>query len=321
MKLKRLTAAFIAIAMTLTLAVTASAKAETVTYDDTEIIKECASPSYTSSSTFTISNVVSQSTVLFDSATVDRFFTSDDTLRNYLEQSINKKIPVFNCVSTTDITYLNGLGKMGAPNGLLYISAVLELNGTLKSENISYKNKYWNYNNIYGFMMSSSGGEKPEISDSKEDGKQSLYAFGTTQTVSGTGSYLYIYQPMSPSVNPIPCLVFIVNLYDSEEAATKTTEKDESQKLSAPIVKSEVSKSGNIKLTWDKIDGADGYRVYLYDTNTSKYVKQAAVSGTQKTFKNTDKGTYKFKVVAITKNASGKYINQTASKACSVKVK
>lgn len=320
MKLKKLTAALIAAAMSFTMAVTASAKVETVTYDDTEILKECASQSYTSSSNFTISNVVSQSTVLFDSATADRFFSADDDMRSYLEKSIDKKIPVFNCVSTTDITYTDGLGKMGAPAGLFYLSAVWELNGTLNNENVSYKSKYWNYKDIYDFMMSSSGGENPEISDSKEEGKKSLLAFGTTQTVSGTESYLFIYQPMSVSVSPMPCLAFIVNLYDNEEATTKTTEKVTTPKLSAPIVKSTVS-GDKVKLTWNKVENAEAYRVYLYNSETGKYVKQAAVSGTQKTFKNMSKGTYKFKVVAVTKNALGKYINHTASKACTAKVK
>lgn len=58
-----------------------------------------------------------------------------------------------------------------------------------------------------------------------------------------------------------------------------------------------------IKLTWKKVTGADGYRVYQYNSKTGKYEKIKTTTGTSYTVKKLKAGTtYKFAVKAYTKD-------------------
>ena len=58
-----------------------------------------------------------------------------------------------------------------------------------------------------------------------------------------------------------------------------------------------------IKLTWKKVTGADGYRVYQYNSKTGKYEKIKTLTGTSYTVKKLKAGTtYKFAVKAYTKD-------------------
>lgn len=57
-----------------------------------------------------------------------------------------------------------------------------------------------------------------------------------------------------------------------------------------------------VKLTWNKVKGATGYRVYLYNTKTKKYEKAGDTTGTSYTVKKLKSGTtYKLAVKAYTK--------------------
>lgn len=61
----------------------------------------------------------------------------------------------------------------------------------------------------------------------------------------------------------------------------------------------------SITLKWNKVTGADGYRVYKYNTKTKKYEKLKDVTGTSlKISKLTAGAKYKFKVKAYTKDDS-----------------
>ena len=58
-----------------------------------------------------------------------------------------------------------------------------------------------------------------------------------------------------------------------------------------------------IKLTWKKVTGADGYRIYQYNSKTGKYEKIKTTTGTTYTIKKLKAGTtYKFAVKAYTKD-------------------
>ncbi|MBQ4266949.1 MAG: fibronectin type III domain-containing protein, partial [Clostridia bacterium] len=58
-----------------------------------------------------------------------------------------------------------------------------------------------------------------------------------------------------------------------------------------------------IKLTWKKVTGATGYRVYQYNSKTGKYEKIKTLTGTSYTVKKLKAGTtYKFAVKAYTKD-------------------
>lgn len=74
-----------------------------------------------------------------------------------------------------------------------------------------------------------------------------------------------------------------------------------------PKVTSEITATqttSTITLSWSKVTGASGYRVYKYDTSTDKYVHIASVTkGTSYKVSNLSAGTtYKFKVRAYTKD-------------------
>ena len=59
----------------------------------------------------------------------------------------------------------------------------------------------------------------------------------------------------------------------------------------------------SIKLTWKKVNGADGYRVFLYNKEAGKFEKIKTLKGTEYTLKKLKSGTtYKFAVKAYSKN-------------------
>ena len=72
--------------------------------------------------------------------------------------------------------------------------------------------------------------------------------------------------------------------------------------------------TSSIKLTWKKVTGATGYRVYQYNSRTGKYKTLKTLTGTSYTVKNLKAGTtYKFAVKAYTK-ADGETLWAASSK-------
>lgn len=70
----------------------------------------------------------------------------------------------------------------------------------------------------------------------------------------------------------------------------------------------------SIKLSWKKVTGATGYRVYQYNSSTGKYKTLKTLTGTSYTVKNLKAGTtYKFAVKAYTK-ADGETLWAASSK-------
>ena len=67
-------------------------------------------------------------------------------------------------------------------------------------------------------------------------------------------------------------------------------------------LKASSNKTTSVKLSWKKVDGAAGYRVYRYDTAKKKYVTVVTTKSTSYTVKNLKAGTsYKFVVKAYKK--------------------
>lgn len=65
--------------------------------------------------------------------------------------------------------------------------------------------------------------------------------------------------------------------------------------------------TNSIKISWNKVSGATGYRVYKYNPDTDKFVKLGDTTSTSATIKNLAAGTkYKFKVVAYIDTDFGK---------------
>ena len=60
--------------------------------------------------------------------------------------------------------------------------------------------------------------------------------------------------------------------------------------------------TSSIKITWPKVAGASGYKIYQYNTRDRKFVQVGQVTGTSYTKKNLESGTtYEYKIKAIKK--------------------
>ena len=93
-------------------------------------------------------------------------------------------------------------------------------------------------------------------------------------------------------------------------------------KLNAPAnIKTVVSTAGtDLQITWDKVKGADAYRVFVYDSKTKKYKDYKTVKVTKCVVKGLKiDSTCKFQVAALVKSGS-KYVVQAKSLAQSVKM-
>lgn len=103
-------------------------------------------------------------------------------------------------------------------------------------------------------------------------------------------------------------------------AATSTTAPTV-KKLAAPTgIKGTVS-SDKIVLTWNKVDGAEGYRIYKYDEKTGKYLKYKDVKNEKCTVKGLKASTkYKFKIYALV-SEKGEFAVQTPTNAFSFTTK
>lgn len=91
--------------------------------------------------------------------------------------------------------------------------------------------------------------------------------------------------------------------------------------LKAPQNIKSTAKSTTITISWDKVIGADAYRVYMYDENQKKYTVCKNVAGTACQITDlTANKTYYFKVAALVKNKE-KYTEQERSGQITVKTK
>lgn len=71
--------------------------------------------------------------------------------------------------------------------------------------------------------------------------------------------------------------------------------------------------SGNtVKLKWDKVKGADAYRVFRYNAKTKKYESFRTCTKNNTSVKGLADGTYRFRVAALVKK-NGKYSAQAKS--------
>lgn len=92
----------------------------------------------------------------------------------------------------------------------------------------------------------------------------------------------------------------------------------ELEKLVAPKNVKAKKESGKIVLTWDSTDGADGYRVYVYNADSGKYEEYKSVRTEQCTVADIESGReYKF-IVAALDFADGSYVRGKISKVVTV---
>lgn len=103
--------------------------------------------------------------------------------------------------------------------------------------------------------------------------------------------------------------------------ANGSSSSSSSSKLAAPTGFKASKSQTKITLSWDAVEGADGYVVYMYNEKTGKYESYKSVKNAKCTISGLKKNTkYKFKVAALVKK-DGKYVVQTSSKAVSATTK
>lgn len=101
-----------------------------------------------------------------------------------------------------------------------------------------------------------------------------------------------------------------------KEETGSSDNKVKLDKLPAPANIKAKAGDSKVSLSWDKVDGADGYRIYVYNTKTKKYETLKTVKSNKYTAKNLTNGKkYKFRIAAVTYNSkTKKYVSGTVSK-------
>lgn len=90
-------------------------------------------------------------------------------------------------------------------------------------------------------------------------------------------------------------------------------------KLAAPTGVKVKAAANSVTLSWNKVKGASGYRVFKYNAGTKKYVKVKDVTGTSCKVTGLKAGTsYKFKITTL-KKSGGKTTSQGSTKAITAK--
>lgn len=94
---------------------------------------------------------------------------------------------------------------------------------------------------------------------------------------------------------------------------------DERVKLEAPdSIRAKAVSDSTIKISWDKVEDADGYKVYRYNSSKEKYTCIKTVSAGTTAYKNTGLSAEtkkSYKVAAYTKEGSRTYIGYRSDKA------
>lgn len=68
--------------------------------------------------------------------------------------------------------------------------------------------------------------------------------------------------------------------------------------------------AGNIKITWDAVEGATGYQLYRYDASNGQWTRIATTALTSYTYGVTDTSTYTFKVRSYTQSGTDKLYSE-----------
>ena len=120
----------------------------------------------------------------------------------------------------------------------------------------------------------------------------------------------------------VAALVKSGNSYKVQTLSSKLAVKtDKEDLLEAPKNVKATKSEASVKLSWDEVELADAYRIYMLNNSTGKYEIYKNVSGTSCTVKGLTGGTkYKFKIAALVKNGSS-YKEQTPTSVISVSTK
>lgn len=99
----------------------------------------------------------------------------------------------------------------------------------------------------------------------------------------------------------------LVKKQAGESSSQPGKKKDSVRVLSAPNSINTKAGDSKITLSWSSVEGADGYRIYIYDSASKKYKTYKTIKSTKCTIKNLSNGkSYKFKVAAVRYDPSTK---------------
>jgi hypothetical protein len=147
----------------------------------------------------------------------------------------------------------------------------------------------------------------------------------TVKTIRGGENTVYTVSGLAFGKN----YKFKIRAYKSDSSGTVWSSASEvytaaTKSVSAPVFKGKSSTKSTVTLRWNKVSGADGYRLYKYDSKTKKYVHVKTISGSSKvtyTFTKLKSGTtYYFKIKAFKKDSTGEGYS-AISKKIAVKTK
>lgn len=142
------------------------------------------------------------------------------------------------------------------------------------------------------------------------DGKTSVYIFYYTNSPNSSWYYevdwyglcgnLLKYTPKKTTVNVYPGSSALTYAKNNGFSYKVIGEDDE---LASPEnIRASAKTKNSITLKWDKVAGADAYKVYMYNSKTGKYEEYKTVTSNSCTIKDLKKNTkYKFKVSALDK--------------------
>lgn len=99
----------------------------------------------------------------------------------------------------------------------------------------------------------------------------------------------------------------LVKKQAGESSSETAPKKDSAYQLAAPNSVNAKAGDSKVTLSWSSVEGADGYRIYIYDSASKKYKTYKTIKSTKCTIKNLLNGkSYKFKVAAVRYNSSTK---------------
>ena len=99
----------------------------------------------------------------------------------------------------------------------------------------------------------------------------------------------------------------LVKKQAGESSSETAPKKDSAYQLAAPNSVNAKTGDSKVTLSWSSVEGADGYRIYIYDSASKKYKTYKTIKSTKCTIKNLSNGkSYKFKVAAVRYNSSTK---------------
>lgn len=125
-----------------------------------------------------------------------------------------------------------------------------------------------------------------EASNLKDNKKYTIKIYNKTQSAMDSAEYTFV----SDMVQNKP----------GQSGEGSYVKKDSVTKLPAPLTVTVKNGDKRATISWSKVDGADAYRIFMYDAKSKSYKRKATVKGTKYTVKKLSNGkTYKFKVMPV----------------------